>query len=191
MVKEKKKKSKQKKKWKNEKFDGKDWMLFPWMILPGQQNLEGMQNWSNLLLNLILTSLNTRNESHVIADWIGRKEVGKQLYLHTHSLYWSDSCQDCHLCPRSCHVLQHASAGQQEQQGEQGGCNAHTRSHSLLPWAGDGWVECTGKMRLRDALPGLSEHRDRQMSIPSLSTHAALCYPFLKPGIHSTGQGSG
>lgn len=145
-------------------------MLFPWTILPGQQNLEGMQNWSNLLLNLILMSFSTQNESHVIADWIWRKEVGKQLYLHTHSLHWSDSCQelcqDCHLCPRSSHVLQHPSAGQQEQQGEQGGCNPHSKSHSTA--GGNRAAEpemavssCTGKVGRRDAFTELSEHRHR------------------------------
>lgn len=30
-----------------------------------------------------------------------------------------------------------------------------------------------------------------QMSISSLSTPVSLCYPFVKPGIHSTGQGWG
>lgn len=52
-------------------------------------------------------SLNTQNESHVIADWIRRKEVGKQLHLHTCVPSQSDSCRElcrvCHPHPNPAH----------------------------------------------------------------------------------------
>lgn len=69
-------------------------------------------------------SLNTLNESHVIADWIWRKEVGKQLYLHTHAPYWSDSCQEpcqvCHFFPQSCPFPLLSGAGQDSRRSSKG-----------------------------------------------------------------------
>lgn len=71
--------------------------------------------------------------------------------------------------------------------GEQGGCNSHSRSHSSAEGIHTAELQvavagCTGKMRLRDALTELSEHRDRADE-PFQPLH--LCLPLLslfKPG---------